>query len=416
MTAARKLDRRILVVTGILAMLMCGVGNAWSVMTTSIRMSNPEWAMARLSLTFTIMMIFFAVGNLVIGALAKRLKANVIMIISAILFCGGFLISSLTQDSLWALYAGLGVMCGLASGFVYNTVISTMTAWFPDRQGLISGLMIMGYALSSFVTGMIYSAVTPADGSMGWCVTFRYIGIIVGVILLVCSFFMVVPGEDFTPPASGRQVQVREPAMDVGAGKMLRSFSFWMFYIWVVMTGLFCIALVSHASGIAMEAGPGRSAAVIAAAAGLISVVRAAGCVVYGGMYDRMGHRFTMFVIIVFDAASAVLLILALAFSSFPLVIAGFVIGGFGYGGITPTASALVSDFYGRTHFSFNFSIILTTGLITSFASTIAGRLYDLSHSYMSTAVMMLIVVAVGFAVSLGVRRPKGSKDPCGKE
>ncbi len=410
MTGARKLDRRVFVVIGVLAMLMDGVASAWSVMTNSIWLSHPTWPMARLSLTFTLVMVFFAIGNLVIGALSKRLRANVIMILSAILFCGGFLISSLTRDSLWALYAGLGMMCGLGAGFVYNTVISTVTAWFPDRQGLISGLMIMGYALSSFITGMIYSAVTPADGSMRWVVTFRWLGIVVGAILLVCSFFMVPPGEDFQPPESKRKAAAKEAAMDVGAGKMLRTLPFWMFYIWVVMTGFFGIALLGHASGIAMQAGPGRSASVIALVVGLISVVRAGGSVVYGEMYDRMGHRFTLTLVLVFFAASAVLLILALAFSGFLLVIVGFVVGGFGYGGITPTASALVSDFYGRSHFSLNFSIILTTGLITSFASTIAGRLYDLSGSYMSTVIMLLIVTAIGFAVSLGVRRPKAGE------
>ncbi len=407
MTRARKLDRRAFVVIGVLAMLMDGVGNAWSVMTNSIWTSHPEWAMARLSFTFTLIMVFFAIGNLLIGALAKRFRASAILLLSAILFCGGFLISSLTQDSLWALYVGLGVMCGLASGFTYNTVLSTLTAWFPDRQGLISGLMIMGYALSSFLTGRIFAAVTPVDGSMAWCVTFRYIGVIVGVVLLVCSFFMVTPGEDFVPPESKRKAEVKEPVMDVGAGKMLRSFPFWMFYFWVVLTGFFCIILLSHASGIAMQAGPGRSVGFIATIVGLISVVRAVGCVIYGGMYDRMGYRFTMFVITVFDAVSAVFLILSLVFSNFPLVIAGFIIGGFGYGGITPTSSAFVSDFYGRSHYSFNFSIILTTGLITSFGSTISGRLYDLSQSYMSTTIMMLILVVIGFAVSLGVRRPK---------
>ncbi len=410
MTGARKLDRRVFVVIGVLAMLMDGVGNAWSVMTNSIWQSHPAWPMARLSLTFTLMMVFFAIGNLVIGALAKRLRANVIMILSAILFCAGFLISSLTQDSLWALYVGLGVLCGLASGFAYNTVVSTLTSWFPDRQGLISGLMIMGYALSSFITGMIYSAVTPADGSMGWCVTFRWLGIIVGVILFVCSFFMVSPGEDFQPPESGRQAEVKEAAMDVGVGKMLRTATFWLFFIWVVMTGFFGIALLAHASGIAMQVGPGRSASTIAIVVGLVSILCAVGSVISGGIYDRKGHRFTIFMVTGFCIASSVILILALVFSSFLLVIIGFMAGGFVYGGITPTASALVSDFYGRSHFSLNFSIILLTGLITSFASTISGRLYDLSHSYMSTALMMLIVAVAGFAVALGVRRPKAGE------
>ena len=75
--------------------------------------------------------------------------------------------------------------------------------------------------------------------------------------------------------------------------------------------------------------------------------------------------------------------------------------------GVTPTNSALISDFFGRTHYSLNFSIINTNLLIASFASTIAGKLYDSSGSYMSTIIMMLGVVAAGLVVFLGIRRPE---------
>ena len=39
------------------------------------------------------------------------------------------------------LYVGFGVVCGLASGFSYNAVLGTVGAWFPDKQGLVSGIL-----------------------------------------------------------------------------------------------------------------------------------------------------------------------------------------------------------------------------------------------------------------------------------
>ncbi len=410
MNQARKLNRGVFVVIGVLAMLMVGVINAWSVMSGPIGLSHPEWPMARLSLTFTIIMALFSCGNLVTGFLVKRIRPNVLVILSAALFCAGFLISSMTQDSLLLLYIGLGIMCGLAAGLAFNTIVSTLSAWFPDRQGLISGLMIMGFAISSFVIGRIYAAVTPSDGSMSWCVTFRYMAIIIGVVLLVCSFFFVMPGEDFVPPEpkrERRQKEIREPAIEAETGKMVRMPSFWLTYVWMLMTGVCGITLLGHANGIATQVAPYRSTGTIATVVGMIAILSAVGCVAYGEMFDRMGHRFPLVLILISFALSALLMIFALISSNFILLIVGFIIGGFGQGGITPTASALVSDFYGRSHFALNFSIIMTAGFFTSLASTISGRLYDMSQSYMSTMIMMIIVVVVGFFAWLGIRRPK---------
>ena len=83
-------------------------------------------------------------------------------------------------------------------------------------------------------------------------------------------------------------------------------------------------------------------------------------------------------------------------------------VGGFAYGGVTPTNSAIISDFFGRKNFSLNFSFINTNLIIASFASTIAGKLYDASQSYMSTIFMMLGVTIAGFMVFLALRRPTG--------
>lgn len=100
-------------------------------------------------------------------------------------------------------------------------------------------------------------------------------------------------------------------------------------------------------------------------------------------------------------------MILALNTGNFLFIILGFIVGGFAYGGVTPTNSAIISDFFGRTNYPMNFSLINTNLIIASFASTIAGKLYDASGSYMTTIFMMIGVTVVGFLVFLGIRRPK---------
>ncbi len=402
----KKRNRWIFVGAGVLALLLAGLIYALSVISKPIGASHLNWTAAQLSLTFTLAMVFFCIGNLLSGGLSKKVNPRLFVICSALCFLVGFLTASMTQDSLRLLYIGFGVLCGLGAGFAYNTIMSTVCSWFPDRHGMVSGILLMGFGLSSFIIGKIYTAATPSNGSMGWCVTFRFMGIIIFVIMVICSLFFVRPDADFVPPSSGNKKILREPASDIPVGKMVRTRSFWMFYIWIIMTSAAGLALVSQASGIAVQVGPQVSDGTIATVVGLISIMNGIGRVIYGTMYDKKGYRFTMTVDIVSFAITALILIMALSATSFTLLIIGFLVGGFSYGGVTPIGSAFTSDFYGRTHYAVNFSVIISNGIISSFASTIAGRLFDLSHSYMSTIFMMLGVTAVSLIVFLLIRRP----------
>ena len=139
----------------------------------------------------------------------------------------------------------------------------------------------------------------------------------------------------------------------------------------------------------------------------LISILNGIGRVFFGSLFDKKGYKPTMIVDMIIFLVATGILIAALRTGNFALIVLGFVVGGFAYGGVTPTNSALISDFFGRQNFSLNFSIINTNLLIASFASTIAGKLYDASQSYMSTLLMMGILTIVAFGVFLTIRRPK---------
>ena len=150
----RSASRWIYVAVGCVVLLFSGLVYAWSVLSGPIAAEFPRWTTAQLSLTFTIVMSFFCLGGLTCGALSARISPRIFLWISALLFLAGFLLTA-SMRSLPMLYVGFGVVCGLASGFSYNAVLGTVGAWFPDKQGLVSGILLMGFGLSSFLIGKL---------------------------------------------------------------------------------------------------------------------------------------------------------------------------------------------------------------------------------------------------------------------
>lgn len=407
----KSLNRWVYAIFGVLAMLMAGLVYAWSVMSKPIGAAHTDWTAAQLSLTFTLVMVFFCLGGLIAGILSKKIPTRIFIILAGVLFIAGFFVAAIPSTSPVLLYLGFGVVCGLGAGFAYTPVMGTVSAWFPDKQGLISGVLLMGFGLSSFIVGKVYTAITPSDGTDGWQATFRMFGIIIIIVLVICSIFLVKPDADYKPAVSAgkeeKKKEVREPASEKTPGEMLRHPSFWFYYLWAIVVSGAGLALVSQGSGIATQVGPEVSAGTIATVVGLISIFNGIGRVIFGAIFDKKGHKFTMILDMIIFIIAALIIMASLAAGSFAILTIGFVVGGLAYGGVTPTNSAIISDFFGRTNYPTNFSLINTNLIIASFASTIAGKLYDSSQSYFTTIIMMLVLTIVGFVLFFGVRRPK---------
>ena len=73
-----------------------------------------------------------------------------------------------------------------------------------------------------------------------------------------------------------------------------------------------------------------------------------------------------------------------------------------------------MSDFYGRTWYSINFSIIPTNTLFTSFATVIAGRLYDITNSFYSSILLLFAFVIASVFLAFVIKRPGEKKVTAG--
>ena len=397
----KQLNRWVYAIVGVIVLLFAGLVYAWSVLSTPIAAEFTGWTKAQLSLTFTLVMILFCIGSLLCGLLAGKLSAKNAVRVSAVLFLAGFFIASRCQSPI-TLYLGFGLLCGLASGLAYNGVMSTMVKWFPDKPGLISGVLLMGFGGGSFLIGKLYQAWTPA-GIGGWRTSFVVLGIICCVVLAVCSFFFVAPGADFTVPAGKGGRAVAAPREDIKPAVMLKRPAFWLYYVWAIAVSAAGLALISQASGVVWEASADQTAASVATIVGLISICNAVGRVLFGGMYDKYGRSLSMQLVNGLFILTSVVLLLAMSSRSVVVVIIGFVIGGLAYSGVTPTNSAFCRAYFGPTSYPVNFPLINSNLIFASFGSTISGALYDASGSYSSTFFLIIGLAVAGILCSLAI-------------
>lgn len=407
----KKMNRWVYAAVGVVVLLLAGLVYAWSVFSSPIAAYFPEWTKAQLSLTFTICMAFFCIGGFVGGLLAGKVNVKINVWASAILFFIGFFIASRSSTTTM-LYLGYGVLGGFASGLVYNAVMSTISRWFPDKPGLISGILLMGFGFGSFFVGKVYQAMTPAGpGVDAWRDTFFIFGIVLLAAISVCGLFFVKPtAEDLAKlkvEGPVKKSNNKEEGIEAAPAEMLKTTSFWLYFVWAILLSAAGLALISQATGVATEVGPDVDASTIATVVGLISICNGIGRVCFGGLFDKIGRGRTMTLISVAFIVSVSILVLALTQKSFTLIIVGFICTGFSYGGVTPTNSAFISAFYGRKNYPVNFSIINMNLLIASFGSTIAGMLYDASGSFLSTFFMMIGAGVLAVVCNLFIRSPK---------
>lgn len=387
-------------IVGLFIMLLSGFVYAWSMISAPIAAEFPNWSSAQLGTTFTICMASFCLGGLAAGTLLRYLSARCNLCIAAALFLAGFLLASRVQSVL-GLYLSYGVLCGVACGFAYNAVLSTIPRWYPQKQGLVSGALLMCFGASSMIVGSAFTAFTP-DSIGAWRDSLRLMGFLIAAVLFAGSFLFQSPERAAASPAG----TVSQDDTGFPLQQVIRHRSFWFFFFWAAFLSAAGLAIISQARSIASSVGTDLSPLAISVVVGLISVSNGAGRITIGAMFDRFGQKRTMSIVVILFLISAVLISLASVLSSFPVMVAGFLVLGMGYGGVPTSAAVVMRLFYGSKHYSVNFSAVNLNLLLGSFGGTVAGALYDATGRFTMTFAFLFVCILLSSVVMTGIRKP----------
>ena len=390
-------------IIGIVAMLFAGVLYAWSILKSPLTVEF-GWGQAQLALNFTLAMSFFCIGGLLGAQLSRRAGHRIALITAGVLSALGFALTAFLHNaSVAMLYVTYGVLAGSGIGIAYNVVIATVSSWFPDKKGLCSGCLMMGFGASALVLGNVADAMFNSE--IGWRSTYVILGISIFIVLVLAGFLLKTPDSDTKFPVS-KAVKNTENSeqQNFTSVQMLRRPSFWMAFICISFLAAVGSSVISFAKDLALSVNAPEKLAV--SLVGVLSVCNGLGRIITGAVFDIIGRRKTMLYANILTICAAGVTLLAVSVDSLLLCIVGLCLTGISYGSCPTITAAFTSSFFGMKHFPNNMAIMTFTVMAGSLIATASNKVLEATGGYTATFIMLMILTFIALILNMFIRKP----------
>jgi len=200
-TSYRYLQRSVIVLLCTGLQLCFGTVYAWSFFQIML-VSQLGWTYTDTAIAFGVTIFSLGVSAAWAGGALPRLGPRKLALAGSLLFALGYLIAAfaLHIESLPLFYIGYGVIGGAGIGFGYVTPVATVAKWFPDRKGLATGIVVMGFGVGAFLLSKLLAPFLVVQTNDDLPLTFMWLGIIFALILIPFSLLIRDPPKSFALP------------------------------------------------------------------------------------------------------------------------------------------------------------------------------------------------------------------------
>ena len=407
MTAQSTIKKRwFYLAVGVFAMLFSGILYAWSILKIPFK-EVFLWDDGALALNFTLTMCFFCLGAFGGSILGKKCGVRLALITAGVLVGAGFTITGfLNSKGLVLLYISYGVLAASGIGISYNVIVSTVTAWFPDKKGLCSGCLMMGFGISTLLLGNLIGILFESE-RIGFQNTYRLLAAVIGLVLIGAAFILKRPRpETVFPQPKGQKSapkEVSEPK-NLTTVQMLKSFTFWKIFVCMIFITAVGNSVISFARDLVISVGAAQTLATTLV--GVLAVCNGLGRVITGAVYDALGRKVTMIASNAVTIVAAAVTLVAVVAGSLPVCIAGLCLAGISYGSSPTVTSACSASFFGPKHFPMNYSIMNFNLIAASLIANVSNRLLITSGAYIASFVMLLVLAVLALGLNFTINEP----------
>jgi MFS family permease len=315
------------------------------------------------SLPYTLTMIGFAFGGVLMGRLADRFGVVVPLVLGACCLAAGFAAGAMAGSL--AIYALAQALVGVGASASFAPLMADMSHWFVRRRGMAVAIASSGNYLAGTIWPPILQALIAAQG---WRAAHVAMALLCVVTLLPLAMLMrarapMEPGSTAPPPPP------RQGGMDLPQNTLLAL---------LIVAGVACcvamampqVHLVAYCADLGY--GPARGAEMLSLMLGLGVVSR----LIAGYVADRIGGLRTL---IIGSTLQGVALFL---YSQFDGLVSLYVISGlFGLfqGGIVPMYAVIVREFFPASKAGGTLGLVV---MATLFGMALGGWTSGLVHDF----------------------------------
>jgi MFS family permease len=324
---------------------------------------------AEASLPFTLAMLGFGAGGVILGRMADRFGIVVPLTLGALALAAGYVATGLASN-LWQVALAHGFLIGFGCSVTFGPLMADISHWFLRRRGIAVTVCAAG----NYVAGTIWPPVVQhAIADYGWRATHIGIGVFVLATMLPLTFALRRRIEVGHTAAAGAQAAQRQADMPFSP---------------LTLQVLLCIAAVACCVAMAtpqvhivaycgdLGYGVARGAEMLSLMLGLGIISRVAS----GFIADRIGGVRTL---LLGTMLQAVALTLYLMFDSlFSLYVISGLFGLF-QGGIVPSYAIIVREYFPPKEAGTRVGIVMLASLLgMALGGWLAGEIFDATGSY----------------------------------
>jgi len=347
-----------------------GVG-MWSVVVV-LPAVQAEFEVARgaASLPYTLTMVGFGLGGVLMGRLSDRFGVIVPVVVGTIALSVG-MVAAGAAGSMWLYAVAQGLLVGVGSSATFAPLVADVSFWFNRRRGIAVAICASG----NYLAGAIWPPVVQHFiGTDGWRAT--YIGIGIFCLFAMLPLALVLR----------RPVPILDVAAGVGAtagrSPLALGLSPAALQTLLIIAGVACCVAMSmpqvHIVALCSDLGYGA-----ARGAEMLSLMLGFGIVsrlVSGVIADRIGGVRTLLLGSTLQGVALVLYLGSEGLVSLYVVSALF---GLFQGGIVPSYALIIREYFSPREAGARIgTVIMATLFGMALGGWMSGAIFDLTGSY----------------------------------
>ncbi len=404
----------------VILVLGYAVRNTFSVFYPTI-VEEFGWGRGGTALMFSISVIIYGLAAPVAGSLVDRFGPRLILPAGACLMGGGVALCSLASSQ-WQFYLLFGALVGVGLSLTgWTPLTAVVSKWFVQKRGLAFGIMSAGFGGSLILASVAQFLIS----SLGWKNAYIVTGVFSIAVIVPLSIFVIrrSPWEEGPEPNGKLQSLAKSGGSEkpgiASSSNGNRSRTSWTLSqamktreFWLLFSVAFCLlgimeqTIVAHQVYFFRDVGyPPMVAASIYSVFGVAFV----GGNMCASLSDRLGQA-KVFVPACLLAIGGISLLFVIRDTSEPFLPFLFAVGfGLGLGTMAPVFFATVADLFQGRHFgAIQGTIVLGFAFGGAIAPWLSGFLYDKTHSYFTTFLIVLACSIITGTLMWLVARKQG--------
>ena len=387
-------------ICGTLMTLCIGNVYAWSVFRNPL-MEMYGWTTAQATYPFQIAIAVFALAMVFAGRWQDKSGPRPVAMLGGVLIGLGFLLTGLFCSTLIGIIISFGVIGGIGMGAAYVTPLATTIKWWPDKRGVMTGLVMLGMGAGAIVGGL---GAPLLIARIGVPYTFIVLAIFFGVVITAVGTVLRNPpaGTVFGKPAATVAGQTKPvDQYQFSPREMLSTVSFYLIWVSFVIGCGVGLMVISQASPIGQEMAF-LTPVVAGGAIVILSIFNGLGRLVFGAISDKIGRKNTFLVAFAIEIAT---LVLILPHASTLLIYAiGVSLIGFSYGAFLGVMPSITADYFGTKNIGSNYAWVFTAWGAAGILGPMIGVL--MKGEWAQSFYLLAAICVVGMVIMAFIKPP----------